>query len=116
VAGGEEDECVGAYEATDGDVGEDIGDGTAVVWLYSRQTQPLLIIIINNCAGLVYGKMTQERIDMVPRILGGQVSGTVQLIDKVPAVVELIVVLCLGLDEALVQVAYARGEDLEAGA
>lgn len=115
VTGGEENERVGADEAPDGHVDEDLGDGTTVVGFYTRQTHPPSIIALCGTAGLVNGEVAQEGVDVIPRVLGGQVSRAVQLVDEVAPVVVL-VVLGFGLDEALVQVADARGEDLEARA
>lgn len=98
VRGGEGDEVFGAAEGAHGDVDVDVLDALGVV---HREALQLL-------AGFADGVVAQEGVDVVPGVVSEQMSGSVEFVGKVAAVV-VVVVFYVWLDEAFVQVANARG-------
>lgn len=98
VRGGEGDEVFGAAEGSYGDIDVDVLDALGVV---HRDALQLL-------AGFADGEVAQEGVDVVPGVVSEQMSGPVEFVRKVAAVV-VVVVFCVWLDEALVKVANAGG-------
>lgn len=94
VCGREGDEVFGAAEGPHRDVDVDVLYALGVV--YGEGLEFL--------AGFADGKVSQEGVYVVPRVVSKQMSGPVEFICKVASIM-VVVVFCVWLDEAFVEVA-----------
>lgn len=94
MTGGQENQAARPGQAPNSNIYEDIFHALPVIRAQACQ----------RSATLANGKMSQEAVDMITRVLGLQMPGSMQLVDEVTAVMVIIGSL-MGLNEALVEIA-----------